>query len=173
MEFYDAALREFEHIILTFDLIMSSSCFAQMKRHRMATITSQDYDPALGVTVPPKIKEAGEEKRFLDIVKETETVYEDLAREDPLMARYVLTGAHRKRILMTVNARELYHVSRLREDVHAQWDIQKLSSSMIKAAGEVMPLTVLLIGGKDRYPGIYEKVYGRPPKVLPPKEVER
>ena len=70
-------------------------------------------------------------------------------------------GAHRKRILMTVNARELYHISRLREDQHAQWDIQKISGQMDAIAKKVMPLTMFLIGGKDRFPALYQEVYGR------------
>ena len=166
MEFYDSTLREFEHVALTYDLVLSSAGFAQMKRHRMATITSQRYDPTLGVTVPPKIKESGEE-RFLDLMKETEKVYGEISKVAPAAANYVLTGAHRKRILMTVNARELYHISRLREDIHAQWDIMELSGQMTEMAKRVMPLTMLLIGGKDRYPENYKNIYGQPPKMVP------
>ncbi len=62
MEFYDFPLREFEHADLAFDLVVSASCFAQLKRHRMATLTRQPYDPALGVTVPPSIREIGAER---------------------------------------------------------------------------------------------------------------
>jgi len=52
----------------------------------------------------------------------------------PLAAPYILTNSHRKRVLIRVNARELYHISRLREDTHAQWDIQNISKIMtIKA----------------------------------------
>lgn len=171
MEFYDSTLREFEHIGLTYDLVLSSACFAQMKRHRMATLTSQKYDPQLGVTIPPGIKEKGEEKAFLAIMQKTEEAYAAIAKENPVAAQYVLTGAHRKRSLMTLNARELYHISRLREDAHAQWDIQELSAEMTKVARAVMPLTMLLIGGKDRYAEIYQGVYGQQPKVVPPKEV--
>jgi thymidylate synthase ThyX len=73
-------------------------------------------------------------------------------------------------VLLTVNARELYHLVRLREDAHAQWDIRELSARMSKYARAVMPLTMLLLSGKDSYPALYQQVYGRPPKVLPPKE---
>ena len=55
MKAYDVAPRAFEHVGLTFELIISATCFAQVKRHRMATITVQDYDPALGVTIPSSI----------------------------------------------------------------------------------------------------------------------
>ncbi|MDD5593326.1 MAG: FAD-dependent thymidylate synthase, partial [Candidatus Margulisbacteria bacterium] len=169
MEFYDSTLREFEHINLTYDLIMSSGCFGQMKRHRMATITSQFYETELGVTVPPKIKAAGLEKDFLAAAKLSDELYAELRKEQPLAAQYVLTGAHRKRCLMTLNARELYHISRLREDPHAQWEILELSAEMTKIAKSIMPLTMLLIGGKDVYPEIYKKVYGELPKIMPPK----
>jgi len=83
----------------------------------------------------------------------------------PLAAPYILTNSHRKRVLIRVNARELYHISRLREDTHAQWDIQNISKIMTIKAKEVMPLTFALIGGKDRYNQIYQKLYGKLPKV--------
>jgi thymidylate synthase ThyX len=70
---------------------------------------------------------------------------------------------------LTVNARELYHISRLREDAHAQWDIQNVSREMSKLAKKKLPLTFMLIGGKDKYPEIYKSVYGVTPKVIPPK----
>jgi flavin-dependent thymidylate synthase len=170
MEFYDAALREFEHINLTYDLVLSSACFAQLKRHRLATITQQNYRPALGITIPPKIKAAGEEDNFMQLIRQSEKVYAVINRDNPLVAQYILTGAHRKRILMSVNARELYHISRLREDKHAQWDIQALSRQMTQGAAKVMPNAMLLIGGKDDFPDKFESVFGKKPRLLPPKE---
>ncbi|MBN3033917.1 MAG: FAD-dependent thymidylate synthase [Candidatus Saganbacteria bacterium] len=170
MEFYDAVPREFEHISLTYDLAVSSGCFGQLKRHRMATLTSQLYETELGVTVPPKIKAAGLEKEFLAAVKLPEELYAEIKKEAPVAAQYVLTGAHRKRSLMTLNARELYHISRLREDPHAQWEILELSAEMVKLAKSVMPLTMLLAGGKDVYPEIYRRIYGVLPKVMPPEQ---
>jgi thymidylate synthase ThyX len=170
MEFYDSTLREFEHISLTYDLVLSSACFAQMKRHRMATITAQDYEPALGVTIPPKIKEQGKEKYFKEMIAQTDKLYNEIKGEYGAAAQYLLTGAHRRRILMSLNARELYHVSRLREDLHAQWDIQQLTGQMTAAASKVMPLAMQLIGGKDSYPEKYSVLFGHAPKILPPKE---
>jgi thymidylate synthase ThyX len=64
-----------------------------------------------------------------------------------------------------VNARELYHISRLREDTHAQWDIQNVSRAMTQKAKEVMPLVCEMIGGKDSYNEIFQKVYGCLPNV--------
>ena len=169
MELFDATLREFEFVTLTFSLVVSSTCFAQLKRHRMATLTTQQYDPRLGVTIPESIRETGMEKEFLEVIKKTEAVYAKISQSfSPSLAQYILTNAHRRRVLMGINARDLYHFSRLREDKHAQWDIRSITSQMAALAKGVMPLTMLLIGGKDQYPEIYEEVYGHPPKVIEP-----
>lgn len=169
MEFYDAVPREFEYVDLTFDLIVSASCFAQLKRHRMTTQTVQKYNPDLGATIPPSIEDIAAGKEFMEMMERTNQVYFNLKKNIDCGAEYILTNAHRRRVLLKVNARELYHISRLREDASAQWDIRALAGEMIRLAKEVMPLTCLLIGGKDAYPKIYQKVFGNPPKILPKK----
>ena len=165
MQFYDSMLREFEYVNLTFDIVLSAACFGQLKRHRMTTITSQRYDPSLGITVPEAVKEVGMEKYFCEIIDKTNDAYSAINKDIPLAAPYILTNAHRKRVLIRLNARELYHVSRLREDAHAQWDIQNISHLMSNEAKKVMPLTFALIGGKDKFNQIYQNIYGKGPKV--------
>lgn len=167
MEFFDSTLREFEFADLTYDLIVSAACFAQLKRHRMASIITQPYEPKLGITIPKSIQDAGMEDKFKKITKKTEKTYFKIKDNSPLAAQYILLNAHRRRVLLKCNARELYHISRLREDKHAQWDIQNLSRKMTELAKEKMPLTFLTLGGKDAYPEIYKKVYGIKPKVQP------
>ncbi len=168
MEFYDSVLREFEHVDLTFELIVSATCFAQLKRHRMATLTAQAYSPDLGVVVPPSIKAVGAESSFLDIMDRTQNLYVDLSHKLPHGAEYILSNAHCKRVLWKANAREFYHFSRLREDATAQWDIRIVAAEMTRLASQVMPLTLLLVGGKDAYPEIYCSVFGKHPKLKPP-----
>lgn len=169
MEFYDFVLREFEYVDLTYDLVVSATCFAQLKRHRMATLTTQKYDINLGVTVPPSIEEIGFRKAFCEMIDRTNDVYACLKEKTGRAADYVLTNAHRRRVLFKVNARELYHMSRLREDPTAQWDIRQTVGKMTALAREVMPLTCLLLGGKESYPDVYRSVFGRRPKFDPPK----
>ena len=169
MEFYDFPLREFEYPSLTYDLVVSASCFAQLKRHRVATLTVQNYNPGLGVTVPPSIEEIGAKKGFMGIIEETNRVYSLLEEKMEYGIEYVLTNAHRRRVLIKINARELYHISRLREDATAQWDIRGMSAEMSRLAQEKMPLTCLLLGGKDVYPSLYKAVFGQPPKFSPPE----
>jgi thymidylate synthase ThyX len=101
------------------------------------------------------------DKEFKRIIDDTDALYEKIAKKDKDAAAYVLTNAHRRRVIFKCNARELYHVSRLREDEHAQWDIRNISSAMSAEAKKVMPLAMLAIGGKDAYSGIYNNIFGR------------
>ncbi|MCK5707594.1 MAG: FAD-dependent thymidylate synthase [Candidatus Aureabacteria bacterium] len=164
MEFYDSTLREFEFLNLVYELTISSSCFAQLKRHRMSTPVTQDYDPLLGLTIPDSIKEIGFEKRFLDVTDKTEELYRRIKKVSSTASPYILTNAHRRRVLFGVNARELYHITRLREDAHAQWDIQNISKKMRIEAEKVMPLTMMFIGSKEVYPIKFKEIFGKEPK---------
>jgi len=163
MQFYDTAPREFEHAHLTFEIVLSSAAYGQLKRHRMTTQSIQKYDPGLGYTVPPSIKEAGLTEDFLNHLEKAETVYYKIADSLPDVAPYVLTNAHRRRVLMTVNLRELYHFVRLREDAHAQWDIRIIAKQMKDLASQAMPMSSFLLSGKDTFPEVYKTAYGKPP----------
>jgi len=151
MQSYDPPLREFEYAGFSFEVTISASCFAQLKRHRMATMTCQKYDPSLGVTVPASIRAIGMEDRFMEVIAGTEEMYNRIKDLSPHAAPYILTNAHRKRVALKVNVRELYHISRLREDKHAQWDIRETAESMVRLGKSVMPLSLMLTAGKDSF----------------------
>ena len=133
-----------------------------MKRHRMATLTGQDYDPSLGVTIPPAVSAIGMDKAFLDVIARSEAVYEQIRAKAPAAASYILTNAHRKRVSLKVNARELYHMARLRADCHAQWDIRDLTVRMLVLAKAAMPLTLMLAAGKDGFESLYQEIFRGP-----------
>ncbi len=159
MKPYDAAPREFEQVSLTFELTISATCFAQIKRHRMASITCQEYDPELGVTVPPGIAAIGMEQPFRDICARTEETWERIRRAAPAAAAYILTNAHRRRVAMRVSARELYHLARVRADRHAQWDIRETAARMVDEGRAVMPLTLIMAVGKDGFDDLYRRTF--------------
>ena len=164
MEFFNSPLREFEFLNLLFEVTLSASCFAQLKRHRMSTIVTQEYDPNLRLTIPESVKETGFEEKFREVAKQSEELYEKIKGVSPQAAPYILTNAHRRRVLFGVNARELYHISRLREDPHAQWDIQNITVKMTKLAEKAMPLAMMTIGSKEIYPKKYKELFGKDPK---------
>ncbi len=105
------------------------------------------------------------DKEFAGIARKSEELYREVKKKAPAAAPYILTNAHRRRVLFTVNARELYHIARLREDKHAQWDIQQLSRGMSSQAKEAAPLTMFLICGKDAYAETFQNVFEKASKA--------
>jgi flavin-dependent thymidylate synthase len=161
LEFYDAAPREFEHVQFMFELRVSASCFAQLKRHRMMTLTPQRYDTTLTPTVPKSIQETGLEEAYLYHCRAAVEVYDAIAKvHGEQVAEYALTNGHKRRVLVTMNLRELYHFSRMRQDGHAQWDIRNIANQMVAHARGVAPLGTMLVCGKDQFVEKVREVYG-------------
>ncbi len=164
---HDSPPRAFEEATFRFELTVDASAMAQLKRHRMATQHWGPYDPDLGVTVPPAVDEVGEADRFTDLMEQTSATYlmlkEALSFRDlPVeAATYALTNAHRRRVSITMNLRELYHFSRLREDGHAQWAIRQIANDLSALVSQAAPVTSLLLGGKDRFQERYAQVMYR------------
>jgi len=125
--------------------MLSATAYAQLKRHRLCTRLVSVYDPILGVTVPQSISDAGLEEEFLKGTEEAEKTAGTLEELYP----YMLTNANRRRVILSMNGRELHHFSRLREDAHAQWDIREIAHRMMLILKEKAPLTFMISGGKS------------------------
>ena len=140
MKPYDSVWREFENIQMLFEVRVSASCYAQLKRHRMTTQIVQSYDTDLGCTVPSTVKKGRAVSVFRRAIDRSEKLYRKIASSDRILAEYVLTNAHRRRVLVSMNLRELYHFSRLRSDSHAQWEIRDMAEKMLKLAKKAAPV---------------------------------
>lgn len=152
LEVHDTISRYFEMLNLTFDICMSSSCFAQFKRHRMMTILPFKYDIYNGYKIPKSIIDCGLYDKFYKIILKTNAAYKMIKNDfDENVATYVLTNAHRRRVLVNINVRELYAMSRLRMDEHAQWEIRDVVSNMVRLAKKNMPITMSLACGKSQF----------------------
>jgi thymidylate synthase ThyX len=149
--------RAFEVAEFGFQITLSSSAYAQLKRHRITTQIPRPYCKELGYTIPPSIEQLGLSEDFRRVIERTQDLYTRIYAINPLCASYVLTNAHRRVVYLKTNLRELYHISRLRMDASAQWDIRVIVSKMIELAQEKAPLTLALAGGKDEFEQIKKK----------------
>jgi len=116
--------RAFEAVQLAFQLVVSASAFAQLKRHRMATLLTQPYDPALGLTIPPTVESAGMAPDVEALAQRSEELAVRIAGTYRAAAAYPLLNAHRRRVILVINARAFRLMADLRLDRHAQWDIR-------------------------------------------------
>jgi thymidylate synthase ThyX len=154
LESYHSLPRAFELAGAAFECVVSASCFAQLKRHRMGTLLVQAYDPRLGVTVPPSLQAVGLEAELREVAARSEEAHRRIRETAPEAAAYILTNAHRRRVLLQLNLREMAHFARLRLDEHAQWDIRDLAGRMTAAVRERMPRLGGLLCGKDAWPEV-------------------
>jgi flavin-dependent thymidylate synthase len=157
---WDPPPREFELADFTFELSLSAAAYGQLKRHRMSTQILGPYDPSLGWTVPDSVREADGEDLFNEVMEASAFLGRKIAARHPAAAPYALTNAHRRRVLFKANAREMYHVSRLREDLHAQWDIRRIAAEMVHQAKEVAPVLMTMAVGKHEFEKRRIEVYG-------------
>lgn len=156
---YDKVPREFEVSGLIYEAIVSASCFAQLKRHRMNTLLKQDYNPELGYSIPLIIEEIKATKEFKEVCDRSSNLYYEFLPKYGKAAEYCLTNAHRRRVLLATNIRQLYHLSRTREDENAQWEIRETVKSMTKLAKKVSEYSTILLGGKHEFEKIKKEVY--------------
>jgi flavin-dependent thymidylate synthase len=148
---WDSMPRFFESIQFEFEIILSAAAYGQLKRHRMSTQITQPYDPAYGITIPPSIQEIGEEQILLEMAARSEELFYRMHEEFPLVARYILLNAHRRKVYLQMNLRELFHFVRLRSDIHAQWDIRILSQNLSHIIRNKLPHLGILLNGKDQF----------------------
>ncbi len=160
MKPHDSVWREFENVRLLYEVIVSSSCFAQLKRHRMATIITQDYLPSLGISIPDSVRKAGQVGLLREVASTSGRVYRKISSRVEKARDYALLNAHRRRVLFEINLRELYHFSRLRSDIHAQWEIRQLSDMMCDLAAEMIPSGSILLCGKDSFDQRKKDLFG-------------
>ncbi len=111
---FDYPMRELEHVDFTFDIVIDYGAFRDLQRHRICTQTNQILNTDLGYDVPQDIVNAGCGEKYKIAMDKAKEVYEKVAKRFPLQAQYVLPLGFKKRYLMSMNLREIYHLVKIR-----------------------------------------------------------
>ncbi len=137
---HDTPVRELETVDYTFDIVMDYGAFREYKRHRMQTYIPQLLTVALGYVIPPLVVRAGLKERFDAAMERVHRAYEEAAQEMPRVAEYLVTHAHRRRMLSKMNLRECYHLFKLRTQPQAHFTIRQVVSAAMERVRETHPL---------------------------------
>lgn len=140
----------FEHASFTFLVCgVSRALLAQLTRHRIASfsVQSQRYVRARGsdYVVPPRIQELGESavETYREQMDTIDSFYEhwlsELGASGKEDARFILPNAAPTQLIMTMNARELFHFFSLRCCNRAQWEIRALAYVMLAHVKNAAP----------------------------------
>ena len=162
-------LSPFEHASYSFLFEgVSRALTHQLVRHRIASYSqrSQRYvsHDTFDYIIPPSLKgkavetddgEMDAEVYFRDFMEHAAEVYRKLqqvlggetesANQD---ARYVLPNATETKIMVSMNARELFHFFSERLCNRAQWEIRRTADEMLRLVREVNPVMFKGIGPK-------------------------
>ncbi len=137
---YDVPLRELEHTAYTFEILLDQGGYAEFKRHRMMTQTPQALTTRLGYAVPRRIVEAGFEVPYRAAMESAAEAYEQLAAWNPHVAAYLVPNGFYRRVLFTLNLREVFAFCRLRAAANAHFSMRRLAQRLAGEIGRVHPL---------------------------------
>ena len=136
---FDAPLRELEHSYITFDLVMDQGAYAEFKRHRMMTQTTQRLGCNLGYAVPLLLVNAGVEDEYKTAMDTVQLFWNELAQWNPDVAQYVVPNGYNRRVLSTFNLREAFAFCQLRSAPNAHFSIRRIAQMMAVEIKRVYP----------------------------------
>lgn len=136
-----------DHIFYMFEIEGCSRVTShQLVRHRVASYDqeSQRFSAAIReeCVIPPSIQSNAEALRiFNSSINQAYLAFDKLTslgipKED---ARYLLPSALRTKLVMTVSAKSLMHIIKLRTAIQAQWEIRELVIKMYELAKKSTP----------------------------------
>jgi thymidylate synthase ThyX len=135
----DKLCRAFENVYYTFDILGNLGLYRDLHRHRILTQERQDFTTAHGYDTPPEIEEAGFKTEFDHSMKRTADLYEQIYRDLPCEAQYVVPFAYKIRWYMKMNLREALHMVELRTMPQGHPDYRFICQEMWRKIQEVHP----------------------------------
>lgn len=146
---HDAAPREFELASYTFEFVFDYGALREFRRHRMQTYLSQPLTVGNGYDVPPLIEYAGLSGVFEAAINQAEKAFMGILRVSPAVAQYLVTHAHRQRVLSQINLRECYHLFQLRTSRQAHASIRGPVIEAMRLAAAAQPELFRLLPLRD------------------------
>lgn len=131
--------RALEQVSYTFDIIANLGLYRDLQRHRILTQERQDFTTRHGYDTPLEIEEAGFQPDFTRGMDQAANLYEQLVREFPREAQYVVPFAYRIRWYMKMNLREAVHIGELRTMPQGHPDYRFIVQEMWRLIGTVHP----------------------------------
>lgn len=136
---HDAALREFELVDYTFELVMDYGAYREFKRHRMQSYFPQPLSVDLGYRQPLLVAEAGLAGEFQEAMARAEEGCRRVAQFSPRVAQYLATHGHYRRVLSKLNLRECYHLFKLRSAKQAHESVREPVTEAMRLAVATHP----------------------------------
>jgi thymidylate synthase ThyX len=132
--------RAFENVYYTFDVLGNLGLYRDLHRHRILTQERQAFTTVHGHDTPREIEEAGFRREFDECMNAAAKLYEDIYRDLPGKAQYVVPFAYKIRWYMKMNLREAVHLCELRTMPQGHPDYRFIAQEMWRKIQEVHPV---------------------------------
>jgi thymidylate synthase ThyX len=135
----DKLSRAFENVYYTFDILGNLGLYRDLHRHRLLTQERQDFTTVHGYDTPPEIEEAGFKSEFDDCMQQVAQLYEEIYRDFPAEAQYVVPFAYKIRWYVKMNLREALYMVELRTMPQGHPDYRFICQEIWRKIQEVHP----------------------------------
>ncbi|MBI2935656.1 MAG: FAD-dependent thymidylate synthase, partial [Chloroflexi bacterium] len=147
---FDAPGREMEMPDYTFEFVLDYGAYREFKRHRMQSYLPQPLTVAHGYIVPPLVVQAGLEEQFRSAMGVVADAFDRVASRTSLVAQYLVTHAHLRRVIAKLNLRECYHLFKLRTGPQAHFTLREVMQQALTRCTEVHPTLFRYLQHRDR-----------------------
>ena len=131
--------RALEQVYYTFDILGNLGAYRDLQRHRILTQDRQDFTTVHGYDTPAEIEEAGFRSEFDRCMEKASLLYQQIHRELPQEAQYVVPFAYKIRWTMKMNLREAVHIGELRTTPQGHPDYRFIVQEMWRKINDVHP----------------------------------
>jgi thymidylate synthase ThyX len=131
--------RAFENVYYTFDVLGNLGLYRDLHRHRILTQERQAFTTVHGYDTPREIEEAGFKREFDACMNAAAGLYEEIYRDLPGEAQYVVPFAYKIHWYMKMNLREAVHLCELRTMPQGHPDYRFIAQEMWRKIQEVHP----------------------------------
>ncbi len=135
--------RAFEHARYEFDLLLNIGEYRDLQRHRVVTADRQMFTTRHGYETNDDIAQVAEIcADYAQCMDRAAEFHDELSREMPLEAQYVVPFGYRVRYNVQMNLREAYHWLELRSAPQGHPDYRRTCQEMFRAMQSVHPVLV-------------------------------
>ncbi len=137
---FDIPLRALEHQTFSAEVVLDQGAYFELKRHRLMTQTPQRLTADLGYAVPRLFTQAGIQPAYDRAMEAAAEAYRLLAAWNSDVAAYVVPNGFNRRVLMTFNLRQAYHLIELRSAAHAHFAMRRVALRLSDEIRRASPL---------------------------------
>ena len=134
--------RAFEMVEYTFELFTNFGMFRDMHRHRILTLERQLLSTRHGYDIPTEVIDIGIVKDYKDCMYKSREAYENISKNMPEEAQYVVNFAYRYPYFIKLNLREAYHLIELRTVPQGHPDYRNVCQKMFEQIKHIHPILV-------------------------------